>query len=90
MNIEHQQHFHSSLPLPIRHQYGNLCNVEAVLKSFCDGFSEASLARGSVTAGREEIGSIREHVSGHGVRRQKLDTGHLGEGGDLKLMFEEG
>lgn len=62
MNIEHQQHFHSSLPLPIRHQYVKLylCNVVAVLKTFSDGFPGVSFAQGeSAVEEIEELGDIR-------------------------------
>lgn len=75
MNIEHQQHFHSSLPLPIRHQYVKLylSNVEAVLKTFCDGFSEESLAGGEIDGEEDTRGNrehyCREHVSEKQVRR---------------------
>lgn len=64
VNIEHQQHFHSSLPLSISHQYVQLYlySVAAVLKTFSDGFSGSSLAKGECggEGEKEEIGSMNQ------------------------------
>lgn len=70
----------TTLPLPIRHQIVKLhvCNVAAVLKTLCNGFSKAVLVRRSVMGEKwEETGSMREHMWAYVVsgRGECLKTG---------------
>lgn len=49
------------------------------LKLFVMDFREPSLGECDGEEEMEETGSIREHVSEQGVRREKLETSHSGE-----------
>lgn len=73
----------TTLPSPIRHQIVklHLCNVAAVLKTLCNGFSKAVLVRRSVMGETwEETGSIRACMWARWTRRQKPHAGQWERG----------